>query len=271
MTFAGAVFAYRGNRPGLAAPLAGGVLLLSATAAAACEPPSLAAPAVVAVAAPSAFELVLADGRRLVIAGIGLPSADAAARERLRRNLAERAIDRPLLVVPTGAAADRYGRLPARVYVDIGGPPSDVAAGLVADGEALATGDGLPASCIAALRLAERTAAAAERGRWAGGEFRVESAHDPSLAGRAGRYAVVAGRVISVGQAGRTWYLNFGRRWTLDFTVMIAESDAAALAPSGLHPEALPGTRVRVRGWLEAKDGALIRLAAPGDIERDAD
>lgn len=277
-------------------------------------------------AVPAAFELILDDGRHVVLAGAGLPTAEPAARERARAALAALTADRAVVVAALGDA-DRYGRTPARVAViagdgratvqpgiarppmvaDIaaaatGGPAAlpdsprsagirpqasgpgaqdalpgapaaeDLAAALVAAGEALAIGaPPFPPACLAALRAAERRAERGGRGGWSDGRFAVERADDPTLAARAGRYAVVEGRVLSTGAAGRTRYLNFGRRWTLDFTVVIAESGGGSRAAAG-DVQAVPaGARVRVRGWLEARDGALIRLASPGDLETGAD
>lgn len=226
-----------------------------------------AGPAVGVAGVPSPFELVLADGRRVRLAGIGLAApgeGEAAASEALAALVA----DGPVRLDAATAPRDRYGRDVARVASVDG---DDLAERLVAAGVALvgpaprAAPDG---PCRARLLAAEAAARVARRGLWSDGTLAIEAADDPLLATRAGRYALVEGRIASLGKAGRTRYLNFGRRWSLDFTVTIAESEGAWPRGWGIGPAALEGSRVRVRGWLEADDGGLVRLGRPEDLQR---
>jgi hypothetical protein len=244
-----------------------GVLAIGAPgplgAAEACPQPEGALREVVTV--PEAFVLGLGDGRQVRLAGTLLPTADGNGSAAARAALAALAVGKSVRLGEAAAAPDRYGRVAARVVRAADGV--DLAESLVGAGMALA-GGALDGPCGARLLAAEASARAGRRGGWGSGLLAVDRADDPELAGRAGRYAVVEGRVESVGHAGRTHYLNFGRRWTLDFTVIIAESDARRLAAVGLDPARLAGRVVRVRGWLESRDGAVVRVAGPGGIER---
>ena len=58
----------------------------------------------------------------------------------------------------------------------------------------------------------------------------VKSADDPSLLMRNGLYDLVEGRVVSVGYGSRMVFLDFGRNFRTDFTVMVPKS--ARPAPS---------------------------------------
>lgn len=61
------------------------------------------------------------------------------------------------------------------------------------------------------------------------------------------------GEVLSVRESGATIYVNFGRRWTRDFTVTSAVTTAA------VKPKRLEGRHIRVRGWIEQRRGPDYR------------
>lgn len=230
-----------------------------------CSSPAGPVVAVAAVSAP--FEFHLADGTRVRVAEVGLAApgeGDAVATAALGTLVGAG----PVRLDAAAPRLDRHGRRLSRVALADG---SDLGERLVAAGVALvgaaprAEPDG---PCRRRLLAAEAAARAARRGLWADGTFAVDDAADPALTARAGRYALVEGRVASLGKAGRTRYLNFGQRWSLDFTATIAESEGAWPRGWGIGPAALEGSRVRVRGWLEADDGGLVRLGRPEDLER---
>ena len=88
------------------------------------------------------------------------------------------------------------------------------------------------------------------------------------LAAERGHFALVEGKVLSVRESGATIYVNFGRRWTRDFTV----GHSAALAPrtfaaAGIELKQLEGRRIRVRGWIERRGGPIIEAETPEQIE----
>ena len=124
---------------------------------------------------------------------------------------------------------------------------------------------GLKAACGAALLAAEAEARAAKRGLWRRGG--LERATDPTLAERTGRFAVVEGRIETVGDRARTIYLNFGTFWRQDFTVRVEKRDLKR------HPELVArlgraeGRTIRVRGTLELRDGPFMRVRDAGQIE----
>lgn len=251
----------------------------------AAEPAPCAAPAFAAKvsSAVSPTELLLEDGRRLRLAGVALPSLPSGVTERARQALDAAVAGRAARITPV-AGVDRWGRIAADISLDVpadgGGFPGaegeaqgrDLAAALVSDGILIAFPEAENVSCDrrAARRIAaaERPAREARRGVWSPDARMVRDAGDPTLSAAAGRLTIVEGVVQSVGHAGRTYFLNFGARWTLDFTVTIAESDLEGHRADGIDIAGLAGARVRVRGWIEDDGGALIALAAPGTIER---
>jgi hypothetical protein len=78
---------------------------------------------------------------------------------------------------------------------------------------------------------------------------------------------VVEGTVLSVNDRGATVYVNFGRRWSEDFTVTIAKRNARNFVAAGLDPRTLAGQRVRVRGWVDERGGPWIEAIRPEQIE----
>ncbi|GGE99557.1 hypothetical protein GCM10007285_28960 [Stappia taiwanensis] len=138
---------------------------------------------------------------------------------------------------------------------------------LVSSGQAMVAPALSPADCLAPLLSAERQARKERRGLWA--TERVWSAHRPEdLGPRTGRYTLVSGQVLSVGETRSTLYLNFGHRWSRDFTVTVPAADAPAFAQAGLDLRSLKGTRVRVRGVIQFSGGPGIRVFHPAQIER---
>jgi hypothetical protein len=82
-----------------------------------------------------------------------------------------------------------------------------------------------------------------------------------------GRFAVVEGKVLSVGQAGATFYVNFGRRWTRDFAATISKRMMPSFEAAGINAKSLENRRIRVRGWVEQRGGPRIELLRVGQIE----
>jgi hypothetical protein len=77
----------------------------------------------------------------------------------------------------------------------------------------------------------------------------------------------VEGKVWSVRESGGTIYINFGRRWTQALTVTISKRDESAFTAAGVEPKKLEARRVRVRGWIEERNGPRIEATRPEQIE----
>jgi hypothetical protein len=96
----------------------------------------------------------------------------------------------------------------------------------------------------------------------------MRHAEDPAgvLAVR-GRFAVVEGKVLSVRESGGTIYVNFGRRWSDDFTVTVLKRNERSFTAAGMPLKKLTGQHVRVRGWIEERGGPWIEATRPEQIE----
>ena len=122
--------------------------------------------------------------------------------------------------------------------------------------------------CGAALLAGERQARDAKLGIWADSSHAVLRAEEPGAVLAAhGRYALVEGLVLSVRESGGTIYVNFGRRWSEDFTVTIAKRNERTFAAAGMEPKRLERRRIRVRGVVEIRGGPWIEVTRPEQIE----
>ena len=139
---------------------------------------------------------------------------------------------------------------------------------LLAQGEALVSARIGEKACTEALFTAEKAARAARRGLWADPNFAPLSSENlAGLDAARGRFALVEGRVLSVRESGATIYMNFGRRWTRDFTVTLLKRQQRTFAAAGLDVKQLEGRSIRVRGVIERRGGPIIDAAAPEQIE----
>ena len=203
--------------------------------------------------------LMLDDGRELRLVGI---EAAAGGQDALRR-LAD---GQTLRLEHLGPGTDRYGRLVAFAFLPEAHQP--VQQVLLEQGEGLVSARIGDKACADALLAAERGARAAKRGLWADPNFAPLSSENlPALEAARGRFALVEGKVLSVRESGATIYMNFGRRWTRDFTVTVLKRQQRTFAAAGLDVKQLEGRRIRVRGWVERRGGPIIEAAAPEQIE----
>jgi endonuclease YncB( thermonuclease family) len=230
---------------------------------------------------------VLADGREVRLAGIEVPplpgpAAPTPINAAVIPGAAESAPDpglaaaaglealirgREVLLKHSKFVTDRYGRVLGDAVATGTESPSAIKSLLVQGFARLAAHTGEPA-CVAELRAAERAARAAKLGVWGDPRYFPKAADDPAgvLAER-GRFTLVEGKVVSVRESGGTIYMNFGQRWSEDFTVTILKRNERQFTAAGLALRSLAGRRVLVRGWIEERGGPWIEATEPQQIE----
>jgi endonuclease YncB( thermonuclease family) len=202
------------------------------------------------------------DGREVRLAGIETATAGKAAGASA---LSALVADRYVTLRGEIDAPDRYGRQQAFVFAD--SADASVQSLLLVRGDALVSGTVADKACAAELAAAEAVARRARRGIWADPAV-IKNAESPGeLLARIGQFTVVEGKVLSVRQAGATTYINFGRRWTRDFAVTISRRVMPAFEAAGISLKSLENKRIRVRGWIEARDGPRIEALRVGQIE----
>jgi hypothetical protein len=128
-------------------------------------------------------------------------------------------------------------------------------------------GSGDPDCAERLLRL-ERQARGLERGIWSDAAFSLLHANAiPDAAVAAGRFALVEAAIYRVGEAGGRIFLDFGRRYREDFTIVIPREAQAAFASVGVDLRSLSGKRVRARGVLFNWGGPAMELWQPAALE----
>lgn len=178
------------------------------------------------------------------------------------------ALDKPVLLRYGGEEKDRYGRLLAQMYVLDGDKEVWVQDAMIASGMARVYSYPDNRACLASLLAAEGRARAERLGIWRDRYYSVVQAEPPAaLLGRQGHYELVEGRVLNAATVRGRVYLNFGRRWKEDFTAVIGERALPLFAENGADPSALGGALVRIRGWIDEKDGPRIDVTHPEQIE----
>lgn len=221
--------------------------------------------------------LMLADGREVRLDAIEVPHLPAAgetgpgtalglaAKSALRAMLSGQTVE---LLQRARALPDRYGRIPA--FVRLAGARSGQTATHEMLGQGLARVGAQVGErgCAAELFARERMARDAKLGLWGEPGYSIVGADSGAalLAGR-GRFTVAEGKVLSVRESGGTIYMNFGRRWSDALTVTILKRQERIFAAAGIAPKGLENRHVRVRGWVEDRNGPRIEALNPEQIE----
>lgn len=201
------------------------------------------------------------DGRIVHLAGIEMPMRAAAGTGfaapggvAATAELSNILSGAQIVLRQADANPDRYGRVVAFAETVRGMVRGSVEAQLLAAGYARVDGDVGNQACAAALLHAEAAARKTKIGLWANPYYDPLRADDPaSIVAERGRFALVEGDVVSVHESGATLYLNFGRRWSRDFTVTVRKRNERRFAAAGFDLKALAGRPLRVRGWIEAR------------------
>jgi micrococcal nuclease len=210
------------------------------------------------------LEVTLADGRLVFFPSVEPPRATPASPD-LPQDAAHQLaslLEGKTLVVEALGAADRWGRVPARIFPE--GARESADESLVAAGLAVVGAD--PGPCAESAKAAEAEARAAKLGLWADPAYAVLSGDDAAaFSAREGTLAVVEGRIGSIGHGFSRTYLNFaGRRGA---ALVISRRNRRAFERAGFDENSLKNRRVRARGVVEFSASPLIELFHPGQIE----
>jgi endonuclease YncB( thermonuclease family) len=232
------------------------------------QPPALASASAPHPPSPSGFGAAsplvpVADGETA-------PDSTLAAAVGLRGLL----LDKDVILKAAKPGTDRYGRLLADAFLpgDTGEAERSATKTLLSQGLVRVSSHPRGAACLPELRAVEDAARRARLGLWGDPRYFPRAAEDAAgISADRGRFMLVEGKVVSVRESGGTIYVNFGRRWSEDFTVTIAKRRERVFSAAGLEPRQLTGRRVRVRGWVEQRGGPWIEASAPEQIEIVAD
>jgi endonuclease YncB( thermonuclease family) len=214
--------------------------------------------------------VVLDDRRQVRLVGIQAPKLPLGRRgfktqplaDEARAALVEMVEGKPVTLSYGGLEVDRHGRALAHLADERG---RFVQAEMLRRGFARVYSFEDNRSRLDELYAAEREARAARRGIWAHPFYRIRSPEE--LGPDIDSFQVVEGRIVQAAARGGRIYLNFGADRHTDFTVGIAPQATRLFRAAKLDPGTWSGRRVRVRGWIEQRDGPAIEATHPEQIE----
>jgi micrococcal nuclease len=218
----------------------------------------------------------LDDGRLVRLPGIEVPilgrpgeqDAHAAAAIAAREALAAILQGKNIELRRSTASVDRYGRMLAHAYFQGNGSEKSAAHALVAAGMARVSADDGNRACAIELLREEANARTAQLGLWHKPYYVILAAENLSeLMDQRGHFTIAEGRVLSVRESGGTIFMNFGARWSQALTVTILKRNERHFAGIGMELQRLENRWLRVRGWVEERNGPRIEATHPEQIE----
>jgi len=219
-----------------------------------------------AVTGPARLHLAEGAGT-LRLAGLWPEQGQQPYSEQARRALKELASGRKLRLFMGPQSRDRHGDWLAHatlVHRD-GAPQLWIQAELLARGAARVYTTVRDQALAERMLALEAAARAAGLGLWASPHYAVRPA---AAFGRGTTgFRLVEGRVESVSAGGRTAYINFGKDWRTDFTIVIESRHLRNFADGRKGIRALVGRTIRVRGWVFQLNGPSIRADHDALIE----
>ncbi|HKT16762.1 MAG TPA: thermonuclease family protein [Stellaceae bacterium] len=237
------------------------LLLFASPARAAAPAPDFAPAGTARVAAvESDATLDLADGRKLRLAGIDLPSRGALARQ-ARDALSDLVLRKDIELRSAGAPRDRQGRVLAHIFVG----PIWIEGELLRRGLALVHGTADTRLGVAAMLRLERQARRYRRGLWADPAYAIIEAAD---AGKfAGSFRLVTGTVSEAAKTSRGIVLRFGPEGSAALAALIDARALKLCQEAGLDPLGLQGKRLLLRGFIDGTRRPLLAITHPEQIE----
>ena len=214
--------------------------------------------------------LILTDGREIRLVGIQAPKLPLGRRGfkawplagEAKQALEKLTLGKRLTLSFGGRRMDRHGRWLAHLHTK---SRLWVQGALLKEGMARVYSFADNRAVIAEMLALEREARAAKRGIWGKDFYQVLKAE--KIERRTRGFQIVEGRVLKVALTRRRTYLNFGRDWKRDFTIVIEARSRRAFPERGARLKKLEGKRVRVRGWLRWRNGPMLTATHPEQIE----
>lgn len=234
-------------------------LLSPAFADSAAEPASHDAIAAQIRTIVDATTLDLADGSRLRLVNIAVPTESPYADD-AKAAVAAWLAAGPVTLRPAAMPRDRQGRLLAEAYVGSLWIEGD----LVRRGLARVQSTADNRADVPALLALEREARRYHRGLWRDRAYAIVKADD--AARFAGTYQIVSGTVATIRASAAETVLAFGTDRD-SFAVMIAPAALALCRAAGLEPTKLQGKTLVVRGFIDGRLHPIIAITHPEQIE----
>lgn len=220
--------------------------------------------------------LTLEDGQVIRLVGIQAPKLPLdrpnftawPLADEARQALAELTLDRTVTLSYGGTRIDRHGRALAHLHLPDG---RWVQGEMLHAGLARVYSFADNRARVAEMLRREREARQAKRGIWQLPYYAVRNAEtgaeDDRLARDIDSFQLVEGQIRKAARVGKYMYFNFGRDYRTDFTISVAKRYWRKFDAAKMTPATLQGRHVRVRGWLTKRNGPMIEVTHPEQIE----
>ena len=221
---------------------------------------------------PKSREIQDDTGKKNVLGNIGfiiLENYSLTIRAQINRQIEELmskflGLDN-LSLVDLSKKPGRYGRYSVNLFANSG--HRWMQQELVNAGLAIVRPGRNSRECDAMLFAAEKAARNKNIGIWRFSRLIIMAADDVNWQSKVENYHLVEGKIISVGETKTRTYLNFGKNWDDDFTVVVAKQHIKRFKKVFNDLKLLSGKIVRVRGWMISSRGPMIEIYHPGQIE----
>ena len=245
-----------------------------------CQPNSEISTQVTEIIDPQTLRL--GDGRKVKLVGLETAIPMELHGATLTRYLENLTLGKAVQLILGRRKTDRYGRHMAHLFVEQKGSLVWVQADLIKQGLGLVAPEprayspgsspSANAKCIAHLLRLEEKARKNRRGFWGNKIFQVRNAWDTrELSKYIQTFQIIEGRIKRLSLSRGKIYINFGRNWKSDLTIVVNKATIKSMQPGSDKLarllEQLERKKIRIRGWIEDRNGPLIRVRNRHQLE----
>ena len=232
-------------------------------------------PATIAAIDPR-LEIRLTDGRLLRLTGLDpalQTPIDPDGAESARGKLAALATGRAVTIRLSQATVDRWGRLPAQVFLSENSEAGGVATAAIAAGLGRYLSEPAAHACRDVLIAAETKARDGKLGLWTDPYYAVLAVDDRAgFTERSGTMILAEGRLVAVLPGPYRTKLRFAPRDQAGFggrtlNAVVLPRPMKTFEAQRVDFKALIGRTLRLRGLLDQRFGPQIELNGPDDLD----
>lgn len=161
-----------------------------------------------------------------------------------------------------GRRMDRHGRLLAHLFNEQG---NWIQGDMLSSGLARVYSFPDNRAIVPDMLDREKQARSQNRGIWGEAYYGIRQVDN--LDDVIGTFQLIEGVVVEAATVRGMTYLNFAEDWRSDFTISLNKNTLALFIQAGLDPVSLKGRAVRVRGWLKKRNGPVIVVTHPEQLE----
>ncbi|NQU56513.1 MAG: thermonuclease family protein [Rhodospirillales bacterium] len=215
------------------------------------------------------LDTVIEGSNEVRLVGIQAPKLPLGRKDFKQWPLAEKSkamleglvLGRTVTVKFGGRRMDRHGRLLGHLFVG----EKWVQGTMLTGGMARVYSFADNRARIADMLTLERQARVGGQGIWGNPWYGIRKPED--LEKFIGTFQLVEGIVIDAATVRDRTYLNFTDDWREDFTITLDKRALALFSDDGIDPLSYKGKSIRVRGWLKKRNGPMIEVTHPNQIE----